>query len=96
MKTYILDLNLPIAKVWHPGVRVSERSKHGGVGRSQEEEAKPRAAEERLEALRDLGQNPRPSLHLSPEPPGKRPQICSPLVSMTPGDRASTRWKGSG
>lgn len=53
MKMYILDLNLPIAKVWHQRVRKASTEMWG---EAQEEEAKPRAREEWLEALRDLGQ----------------------------------------
>lgn len=53
MKTYILDLNLPIAKVWHQGLRKASTEVWG---EAQEEEAKPGAREERREALRDLGQ----------------------------------------
>lgn len=77
MKTYILDLNLPMAKAWHQGVRASESSKHWGVGEAQEEEATPRAGRSGWRALETENGSPRPSLHLSPEPRGRGPgSVC--------------------
>lgn len=90
IKTYILDLNLPIAKIWHRGTTISEESKHWGVGKAQEEEAKPRAWEEPLGALRNLAQKPLtlPAC-LSKEPPGRGPRSSL----HDPGSRARTRLR---
>lgn len=91
---YILDLNLPIAKVWHQRVRKASTEMWG---EAQEEEAKPRAREEWLEALRDLGQElptQPPSLSWAPKEEGRSVRIRSPWPLVT--DRASTKWKGRG